>query len=106
MPAARSGLSHYTELGGVQGSIEAAIEHVFKGADGDAAIPKDRGARLALLRRGLIPWLAGVDPETGALRRRVARLSRSPAIPTLDPAPRRATPPRDRRSERYGREYD
>ncbi len=77
-------LSHYTELGGVQGSIEAAIEHVFKGADGDAAIPKDRGARLALLRRGLIPWLAGVDPETGALRRRVARLS-GDSCRNLDP---------------------
>jgi formylglycine-generating enzyme required for sulfatase activity len=71
-------LSHYNELGGVKGSIEAAIERAFRSADADAAIPKDRGARLALLRRGLIPWLAGIDPETGALRRRVARLSEIP----------------------------
>ena len=28
-------------------------------------IPRDRAARLALLRRGLIPWLAGIDPDTG-----------------------------------------
>ena len=31
------------------------------------------------LRRGLIPWLAGIDPDTGAPRRRVARLSEIPA---------------------------
>src|SRR6185312_13523580 len=41
--------------------------------------PRDRAARLALLRRGLIPWLAGIDPETGTPRRRVARLSEVPA---------------------------
>ena len=35
-------------------------------------------ARLALIRRGLIPWLAGIDPDTGAPRRRVARLSEIP----------------------------
>lgn len=42
-------------------------------------MPKDNAARLALLRRGLIPWLAGIDPDTGAPRRRVARLSEIPA---------------------------
>jgi hypothetical protein len=31
------------------------------------------------LRRGLIPWLAGIDPDTKAPRRRVARLSEIPA---------------------------
>ena len=50
-----------------------------KAADADPAIPRDRAARLALLRRGLIPWLAGIDPDTGAPRRRVARLSEIPA---------------------------
>ena len=48
-------------------------------ADADPAIPRDRAAQLALLRRGLIPWLAGIDPDTGAPRRRVARLSEIPA---------------------------
>ena len=51
----------------------------MKVADADPAIPRDRAARLALLRRGLIPWLAGIDPDTGAPRRRVARLSEIPA---------------------------
>lgn len=72
-------LSHYDALGRVKGSIEAAVEHALKAADADPAIPRDRAARLALLRRGLIPWLAGIDPDTGAPRRRVARLSEIPA---------------------------
>jgi formylglycine-generating enzyme required for sulfatase activity len=71
-------LSHYDALGRVGGSIEAAVERAFKTADTDAAIPKDRRARLTLLRRGLIPWLAGIDPDSGIPRRRVARLSEIP----------------------------
>ena len=31
------------------------------------------------MRRGLIPWLAGIDPETATPRRRVARLADIPA---------------------------
>ena len=65
--------------GRVKGSIEAAVERALKAADADPAIPRDRAARLALLRRGLIPWLAGIDPDTGAPRRRVARLAEIPA---------------------------
>jgi formylglycine-generating enzyme required for sulfatase activity len=72
-------LSHYNDLGRVKGSIEAAVERAFKAADADPTIAKDRIARLALLRRGLIPWLAGIEPDTGAPRRRVARLSEIPA---------------------------
>lgn len=72
-------LSQYNELGRVKGSIEAAVERAFLAADADHTIPRDRLARLALLRRGLIPWLAGIDPDTGAPRRRVARVSEIPA---------------------------
>ncbi|MFM9939434.1 MAG: SUMF1/EgtB/PvdO family nonheme iron enzyme [Hyphomicrobiaceae bacterium] len=72
-------LEHYEQLGRVKGSIEAAVERAFKAADADGRIPRDRQARLELLRRGLIPWLAGIDPDTGAPRRRVARLSEIPA---------------------------
>ena len=72
-------LAHYDELGRVKGSIEAALERALKAADADPTVPKDRFARLDLLRRGLIPWLAGIDPDTGAPRRRVARLSEIPA---------------------------
>jgi WD40 repeat protein/tetratricopeptide (TPR) repeat protein len=72
-------LDHYDALGRIKGSIEAAVDRAFKAADADAKVPKDRDARLALLRRGLIPWLAGIDPDTGAPRRSVARLSEIPA---------------------------
>ena len=72
-------LSHYDALGRVRGSIEAAVERALKAADADPAVPKDRAARLTLLRRGLIPWLAGIDLDTGSPRRRIARLSEVPA---------------------------
>jgi hypothetical protein len=72
-------VEHYNALGRVQGSIEAAVERAFKAADNNPKIPRERDARIALLRRGLIPWLAGIDPDTGAPRRRVARLSEIPA---------------------------
>ncbi len=71
-------LADYEALGGTKGSIEAAVESAFEAADTDPAIPKDRDARLALLRRGLIPWLASIDPDTGSPRRRVARRSEIP----------------------------
>jgi formylglycine-generating enzyme required for sulfatase activity len=72
-------LSYYNALGRVRGSIEAAVERALKAADADPEIPTERVARLNLLRRGLIPWLAGIDPDTGAPRRRIARLSEIPA---------------------------
>ena len=72
-------VAEYRSLGGIKGSIEAAVEQALKVADADPAIPRDRATQLALLRRGLIPWLAGIDPDTGAARRRVARLSEIPA---------------------------
>jgi hypothetical protein len=68
-------LEHYEKLGRIEGSIEAAVERAFTAADSDSKVPKDKQKRLALLRRGLIPWLVGIDPDTGAPRRRVARLS-------------------------------
>ena len=100
-------LAHYNELGRVKGSIEAAVERAFKAADADPAIPKDRFARLALLRRGLIPWLAGIDPDTGAPRRRVARLSEIPAEarPLIQHFVE-ATPACDRCCKRHGRAHD
>jgi hypothetical protein len=71
-------LADYETLGRIKGSIEAAVEQAFEAADNDPAIPKARYERLALLRRGLIPWLAGLDPDTGSPRGRVARQSEIP----------------------------
>lgn len=79
-------LQDYEALGRIKGSIEAAIERAFAAADNDARIPRDHDARLALLRRGLIPWLAGIDPDTGSPRRQKARISEIPeeARPLID----------------------
>ncbi len=79
-------LEDYRDFGGLKGAINAALTRAFAAADADPRIPKDYDARLALLRRGFIPWLAGVDPETKSLRRRVARAAQIPeeARPLLD----------------------
>jgi formylglycine-generating enzyme required for sulfatase activity len=74
----RMTLEDYQALKGIKGSIEAAVEQAFKEADKDTSISKDRSARLALLRRAFIPWLAGIDPETGSPRRRQARQAEIP----------------------------
>ncbi len=72
-------LADYEAFGGVRGAIEAAVKRALAAADNDSRIPRDRDARLALLHRGLVPWLAGIDPETGSPRRRIARLADIPA---------------------------
>jgi tetratricopeptide (TPR) repeat protein len=79
-------LGDYEAFGGIRGAIEAAVERALAAADSDPRIPRDRDARLALLRRGLIPWLAGIDPETGSPRRRVARRADIPveSAPLID----------------------
>jgi formylglycine-generating enzyme required for sulfatase activity len=71
-------LAEYAALGRIKGSIEIAVERAMKLADDDPRIPEDRTARLVLLRRGLIPWLAGIDPDTQTPRRRTARQSEIP----------------------------
>jgi len=76
----------YEAFGGLKGAIDAAMGRVFAAAAADPRIPKDQDARLALLRRGLIPWLAGVDPETKTARRRRAPEAQIPleARPLID----------------------
>jgi tetratricopeptide (TPR) repeat protein len=79
-------LEDYDALGRIKGSIEAAVGQAFVAADSDPRIPRDKDARLALLRRGLIPWLAGIDPDTGSPRRVKAQISEIPveARPLID----------------------
>ena len=79
-------LKHYDKLGRVKGSIEAAVECTLQAADGHRELPSGRKERLALLRKAFIPWLAGIDPETGNALRRVARFKEIPkdAIPMID----------------------
>ena len=67
-------LEHYKKLGRIKGSIKAAIDNALEAADKDRNISLDKDKRLALLRQGMIPWLAGIDPDTRTSRRRRARL--------------------------------
>ena len=64
-------LNEYMEkLGGIHGSIEKAVND---------ALPSEGKERDHLLRQAFIPWLAGVDPQTGLAKRRVARWDELPA---------------------------
>lgn len=72
-------LKNYEEFGGLKGAINAAVERAFARADSNPRIPQERAAREALLRRGLIPWLAGIDPDSKSPRRNIARRSEVPA---------------------------
>jgi len=71
-------LADYEKSGGLRGAIDAAVERALSRADADPGIPREREARLALLRRGLIPWLAGIDPDSKTARRNIARRSDIP----------------------------
>ena len=79
-------LADYLALGELRGAIDAAVGRALKRADASRDIPRDRAGREAALRRGFIPWLAGVDPDTRAVRRNIADYSDIPddAKPLLD----------------------
>ena len=72
-------LAEYSKLGGVQGSIEAAIEQAFAEPGRSPAIPAAKEDQLASLRAAFIPWLARIEPDTGAPMRRVARRDEIPS---------------------------
>ena len=79
-------LKDYQDFGGLKGAIDAAVARAFVRADSDPRIPREGSAREALLRRGLIPWLAGIDPDTKSPRRNIARREDIPveARPLID----------------------
>ena len=66
-------------MGGVRGSLEAALAAGFADPARDPAIPADALEREQRLRRAFIPWLAMIDPQTGERRRRTARWEELPA---------------------------
>jgi formylglycine-generating enzyme required for sulfatase activity len=67
-------LEQYESIGGVAGSLDMALKQAVAKPRDAPAIPAAKDEQLALLRTAFIPWLARVDPETGAPLRRVARL--------------------------------
>ncbi len=72
-------LDDYSQLGGVEGSIEAAVKTALADPSADPAIPADEAEQHQLLRAAFIPWLAHVDAETEERRRRVAAWDEIPA---------------------------
>lgn len=72
-------LSEYQATGRIRGAIETAVKQALNAADNNPNIPRDTRERLELLRRTMIPALAGIDSDTGTPRRRVAKLSEIPA---------------------------
>ena len=79
-------LVEYEALGGVRGSIEKAVDAAFADPGRAPAVPADKAEQAQLLRRGFIPWLVRVDPDTEERKRRVARWDAIPveARPLLD----------------------
>ena len=65
-------LDDYEELGGVRGSIEAAVEAAFLEHERIPTVPPGKAEREKLLRKAFVPWLAEVDPQTEERKRRVA----------------------------------
>ena len=72
-------LDEYQELGGLKGSIEAAVEVAFAAPEDKPVVPTDLSQRGQLLRQAFIPWLAMIDPETDTRKRRVARWEEIPS---------------------------
>ena len=79
-------LADYEALGGVRGSIEAAVQSALDEPGREPAIPADPELQRQLLHLAFVPWLARVDPETEQRKRRVARWDEIPAesIPLLE----------------------
>ena len=71
-------LADYQKVGGVQGSIEAAIASALTEPGHTPAIPAAKDMQLAAMRAAFIPWLARIDPDSGVPMRRLARRDEIP----------------------------
>ncbi len=71
-------LTDYEALGGVQGSIEAAVAEAFADPEAAPRIPAGTAEREALLTRAFVPHLMGVNEANGEPVRRTARLADLP----------------------------
>jgi WD40 repeat protein len=75
-------LVDYGALGGVRGSIEAAVAEAFANPEAAPRIPADPAAREALLKKVFVPHLMGVNEANGEPLRRTALLATLPAEAT------------------------
>ena len=101
-------LADYQKVGGVQGSIEAAIASALAEPAHTPAIPAAKEAQLAAMRAAFIPWLARVD-KPAVVRGKIVGQTHQGPIP---PPEKVAAPPGpapvggrdgDRQSHRGGR---
>lgn len=78
-------VADYDAMGGVGGSIDAAVDSALARAAKDRRAA-DGVAVEDMLRQIMIPRFAGIDPETGTARRRTARYETLPteALPLVD----------------------
>lgn len=79
-------LSDYEAIGGLRGAIEASIARVFARAGCSPLVPHERATQEALLRKGMIPWLCGIDPDSRSPRRNIATRTDIPpeSLPLID----------------------
>ena len=71
-------LENYEASGGLAGVVADAIEAVFVDPGRSPAVPADPAARDRALRAAFIPWLARIDTNTRAPKRRVAHWQEIP----------------------------
>ena len=71
-------VEQYEQIGGIAGTIQLALKHALAKPGADPVIPATREAQHAALRAAFIPWLARINPDTGAAMRRVARVADLP----------------------------
>ncbi|MCG6877207.1 MAG: TIR domain-containing protein, partial [Betaproteobacteria bacterium] len=97
-------LDAYERMGGLRGSIEAAVDAAFADPSRTPAVPAEARDRLELLRQAFVPWLASVDPDTGERKRRVARWEDIPEAsqPLIDRLVKQRLLIKDRRRVREG----
>jgi hypothetical protein len=75
----RRTLADYNALGPIGSSIETAADRAMALTKVFSKVPRESVARLLLVRRALIPWLAGIDLGTQSPRCRLARVSEIPS---------------------------
>src|ERR1700722_9513327 len=72
-------LAAYEAMGGVAGSIEAAVQAAFSDPGRTPEVSSSETERNRLLQAAFIPWLARVDPDTEERKRRVAAWDEIPS---------------------------
>ena len=79
-------LNDYEAMGGIAGSIDAAVECALEAVKREHNALDRRRPLDILLRHTMIPWFAGIDPETGTARRNVSTRAELPpeTLPLVD----------------------